>query len=119
DVQFATSLMQIDNRWFPKLHLGTAVIRLPTRFYTPFLIAFHAQPIKNISVTDDAVHVWRVLTDTGRKINHEPPLGGTNLTPIRDINIGTLNETTPFDGRNPLDGREPLGETAPFDASDR
>jgi hypothetical protein len=60
DVQFAGKLMQLEERWFPKLPVGQAIIRLPNRYYSPFLITFPEQPLKNTPVTDERVrNQWR------------------------------------------------------------
>jgi Helicase HerA, central domain len=60
DVMFASRLMQLEERWFPKLPVGQAIIRLPNRYYSPFLITFPEQPLKNTSVTDERVrNQWR------------------------------------------------------------
>ena len=56
DVTFATQLLQIKPEWLPKLPLGTAVARLPVRFYSPFLFTFGVQPIKNATIPDPVVH---------------------------------------------------------------
>jgi hypothetical protein len=55
DVQFAATLLQIEPKWLPKLHLGTAIVRLPVRYYQPFLLSFDEQPIKNDVVPDARV----------------------------------------------------------------
>ena len=55
DVQFASRLMQLDERYFPKLALGYGIARLPVKFFTPFLLTFPEQPLKNEPVTDDEV----------------------------------------------------------------
>jgi hypothetical protein len=56
DVTFASQLLQLKPEWLPKLPIGTGIVRLPVRHYTPILFTFGIQPIKNISVTDAAVH---------------------------------------------------------------
>jgi len=53
DVGFASRLMQLEEKWFPKLPLGSAIARMPVRYYNPFLFTFPEQPIKNELVTDD------------------------------------------------------------------
>jgi len=55
DVQFASRLMQLDERYFPKLALGYGIARLPVKFFTPFLITFSEQALKNDPVTDEEV----------------------------------------------------------------
>lgn len=55
DVTFASQLLQVKPEWLPKLALGTAVARLPVRFYSPFLFTFGVQPIKNVTVPDAVV----------------------------------------------------------------
>jgi hypothetical protein len=55
DVQFASRLMQLDERYFPKLAIGHGIARLPVKFFTPFLITFPEEPLKNEPVTDDEV----------------------------------------------------------------
>src|ERR1019366_5356417 len=55
DVEFASKLLQLEPKWFPTLSLGTGIVRLPTRFSTPFLFTFWEQPIKNWVVSDDVV----------------------------------------------------------------
>ena len=57
DVQFASRLMQLDERYFPKLALGYGIARLPVKFFTPFLITFPEQVLKNEPVTDEEVRV--------------------------------------------------------------
>ncbi len=60
DVLFASQLLQIKGEWLPKLAIGTAIARFPVRCYTPFLITFDEQPIKNQHVNDDEVHAqWQ------------------------------------------------------------
>jgi len=82
DVQFAGKLMQLEERWFPKLPVGQAIIRLPNRYYSPFLITFPEQPLKNTPVTDERVrNQWRsspvgAFTLAGPAI--EQALGETN-----------------------------------------
>lgn len=56
DVTFASQLLQIKPEWLPKLALGTAIARLPVRFYSPFLFTFGIQPIKNTTIPDGVVH---------------------------------------------------------------
>jgi hypothetical protein len=61
DVGFASRLMQLEEKWFPKLQLGSGIARLPVRYYNPFLFTFPEQPIKNELVTDTEVsHRWKV-----------------------------------------------------------
>jgi hypothetical protein len=55
DVQFASRLMQLDERYFPKLPIGHGIARLPVKFFTPFLITFPEQPLKNQPVSDEEV----------------------------------------------------------------
>jgi len=55
DVTFASRLTQMDEKWFPKLPLGTGIARLPVRYYNPFLFTFLEQPIKNEPVSDEEV----------------------------------------------------------------
>ena len=55
DVQFASRLMQLDERYFPKLGLGYGIVRLPVKFFTPFLITFPEQALKNEPVSDEEV----------------------------------------------------------------
>ena len=55
DVEFASKLLQVEPKWFPRLPLGTGIMRLPTRFATPFLCTFLEQPIKNWAVSDKGV----------------------------------------------------------------
>ncbi|MDQ6891096.1 MAG: DUF87 domain-containing protein [Acidobacteriota bacterium] len=55
DVGFASRLMQLEEKWFPKLQLGSGIARLPVRYYNPFLFAFAEQPIKNELVDDTEV----------------------------------------------------------------
>lgn len=57
DVTFASQLLQIKPEWLPKLPIGTGVARLPVRYYSPILFTFAQQPIKNLSLTDDEVHL--------------------------------------------------------------
>ena len=60
DVTFASKLMQLEERAFPRLPVGQAIIRLPNRYYSPFLITFPEQPLKNQSVSDEQVRDrWR------------------------------------------------------------
>lgn len=56
DVLFASQLLQIDQKWLPRLALGTGIARLPVRYYQPFAFTFVEQPIKNTTVTDEEVH---------------------------------------------------------------
>jgi len=69
DVQFASRLMQLDEKWFPKLPLGSGIARLPTRYYQPFLFTFPAQSIKNHLVTDGKV----------RRRWQSSPIGATTM----------------------------------------
>lgn len=55
DVEFASKLLQIEQRWLPKIPLGQGIARLPTRYYQPFLFGFPEQPIKNQPTSDGAV----------------------------------------------------------------
>ncbi|MBV9495332.1 MAG: hypothetical protein JOZ54_13880, partial [Acidobacteria bacterium] len=55
DVTFASQLLQLKPEWLPKLAIGTGIVRLPVRYYTPILFTFGIQPIKNITITDAAV----------------------------------------------------------------
>jgi hypothetical protein len=55
DVMFASRLMNLETRLFPSLPVGFAIVRLPVRHYTPFLIAFKMQPVKNEWVNDARV----------------------------------------------------------------
>ena len=55
DVDFASKLLQVDARWLAKLSLGTGIVRLPTRYYQPFLFTFPPQSRKNVVVSDDVV----------------------------------------------------------------
>ena len=67
DVDFASRLMQMEPKWFPKIALGTAIVRLPVRHYNPFLITFEEQPSKNVVVTNKEVHThWERTPVAGR-----------------------------------------------------
>ena len=55
DVWFASKLMQIEEKWFPKIPLGYAVVRIPVRHLTPFLLHFPPQEIKNAMVADEDI----------------------------------------------------------------
>jgi Helicase HerA, central domain len=77
DVQFASRLMQLDEKWFPKLALGSGIARLPTRYYQPFLFTFPEQRLKNHLVTDDEV----------RRRWQTSPLGAITPTPIKKTEV--------------------------------
>lgn len=55
DVQFAAGLMQVEQRFLPRLTLGTGLCRLPVRYYSPFLFTFPRQTVKNVLVPDPVV----------------------------------------------------------------
>jgi len=55
DVEFASRLLHVDPKWLPRLPLGTGIVRLPTRYYQPFIFTFAEQPQKNVLVTDAQV----------------------------------------------------------------
>ncbi len=55
DVEFASRLLQVKPEWLSRLPLGTGIVRLPTRYYQPFLFTFPEQPQKNLMVEDTAV----------------------------------------------------------------
>jgi hypothetical protein len=55
DVDFASKLLQVKSEWLSRLPLGIGIIRLPTRYYQPFLFTFPEQPQKNAMITDDVV----------------------------------------------------------------
>ncbi len=84
DVTFASKLMQIEERAFPRLPVGQAVIRLPNRYYSPFLITFPEQPLKNQAVTDEEVRDrWR-----------NSPVGAFTLAaPAIEQALGEINPT--------------------------
>src|SRR5262249_40876796 len=52
DVEFASRLLQIDSKWATKTPMGSAVVRLPARYYQAFLLTFPEHPLKNTVVTD-------------------------------------------------------------------
>ncbi len=91
DVEFASKLLQLETKWFPKLSLGTGIIRLPARFYTPFLFTFWEQPIKNWIVTDDGVrHRYDKITITAR-----PTTNHAERLPTPESTDGAPGATTP------------------------
>ncbi|HEY3439704.1 MAG TPA: DUF87 domain-containing protein [Paludibaculum sp.] len=55
DVEFASRLLHVDPKWLPRLPLGTGIVRLPTRYYQPFIFTFAEQPQKNVLVSDAEV----------------------------------------------------------------
>jgi hypothetical protein len=74
DVTFASQLLQIDGRWLPKLPIGTGIARLPVRFYSPILFTFDVQPIKNLTIADEEVHVqWSRIQPSAIESTSSPP----------------------------------------------
>jgi hypothetical protein len=100
DVQFASSLMQVEPRFLSRLHLGTGLCRLPVRYYSPFLFTFPEQLIKNVFVPDAAVHErW-----TTSPLGATPPTEKTPEAPfvvtekedllLRDVNDHPISTVT-------------------------
>jgi len=59
DVQFASRLMQMDEKHFPKMPMGYCIARIPVRHLGPFLFRFSKQPIKDRYVSDSkVVETW-------------------------------------------------------------
>jgi hypothetical protein len=90
DVDFASKLLQIEPRWLSKLPLGTGIARLPTRYYSPFLFTFPAQPRKNTLVSDDAVRerctqVLGIATETVPPASLPSPVTDKEDALLRDI----------------------------------
>jgi len=55
DVLFASRLMQMDAKWFPKIQMGFCVARMPERHLSPFLFKYKRQQLKDENVLDDEV----------------------------------------------------------------
>jgi hypothetical protein len=71
DVDFASKLMQLDPKTFPRLPLGHAIARFPVRHYQPFLFTFAAQPLKNVLVTDAMVADRYTQTPVIRNLSNQ------------------------------------------------
>ncbi|GEM_PF-789316 len=65
DAFFAAKLMNLEAKVFPKLPMGFSIVRMPVRFYTPFLLKSPKQPLKNKWVEDGQVQArWEELDDS-------------------------------------------------------
>ena len=87
DVTFASQLLQLDARWFPKLPIGTGIARLPVRFYLPILFTFSVQPIKNLMISDEEVHEhWtRAALPVGEELPSSISLSEREDQLLRDV----------------------------------
>lgn len=92
DVQFASALMQVDQKWLSRLPIGTGLARLPVRYYQPFLFTYPPTPLKNLGVTDGQVQErWNAmlgLTPTVPPGCHRP----LTLLPRREASAPALSE---------------------------
>ena len=95
DVTFASQLLQVKPEWLPKLPLGTAIARLPVRFYSPFQFTFGVQPIKNTAIPDAAVHEqWaRHRTLVAGSSAAEPP-SDREVALLRDVAAHPISTIT-------------------------
>ena len=104
DILFASQLLQLRQEWLPRLRIGEAIIRLPSRFLTPFLITYPEQPLKNKYVSDEevAARYSRLLgTPT------EPDLAAQEDALLRDVvthPISPITERYQRLGLNPTSG---------------
>jgi len=98
DVWFASKLMQIDEKWFPKIQMGFCIARIPVRHLTPFLFKFHENKLKNILVADqDIMTVWKghPLVNLMGKPPFEKDLNEREFVFLKDIienPISTITE---------------------------
>lgn len=89
DVFFASQLLQIEPKWLPKLPLGTAIARLPVRFYSPFQFTFPPQNIKNVVIPGAAVHEhWskHTLAVQRNPVKRKMEIGDREEQLLRDVN---------------------------------
>ena len=100
DVQFASSLMQVEPRFLPRLHLGTGLCRLPVRYYSPFLFTFPEQLVKNVVVPDAAVHERWTTSPLGATLPTENEVAGPVVVTekedllLRDVNDQPISTVT-------------------------
>lgn len=55
DISFASQLLQLKGEHLPRLKIGEAIVRLPSRYLQPYLITFDEQPLKNERVKDEEI----------------------------------------------------------------
>lgn len=115
DVQFASSLMQVEPRFLSRLNLGTGLCRLPFRYYSPFVFTFPEQSLKNVVVPDAVVgERWAksalgAITPTEE--DEAAPLAVTEKEDLllRDVNdhpISTVTRRYERLGWNPKTGND-------------
>src|SRR5262249_40930761 len=88
----------VEPRWVSKIPMGSAIMRLPTRYYQSFLINFPEQPLKNTPTTDDLVlqrYVqWVQALITNRAQDHEL---AQELHKLNDLARRTIGSHVPLD----------------------
>jgi hypothetical protein len=94
DVDFASRLLQIEPRWIPKIPLGSAILRLPIRYYSPFLITFPPQPIKNTVVADAAVRERWTSRDRTAPATDRPALSEKERLLLADVYAHPISTIT-------------------------
>lgn len=95
DVLFASRLMNMDTKWFPKIPMGYCVARLPVRHLTPFLFRFDPQKVKEQNVPDSEVrerwekHGLRIIEEAVVELSEDE---FTLLLDVVDHPISTITE---------------------------
>jgi len=83
----------------PRIPLGQAIVRLPDRYYSPFLITFPPQPLKNTIVPDGVVRKrWELQAhaapDPATPDDEAVQLGEKETTLLLDIVVQPISTIT-------------------------